>query len=493
MTPSVAIIGAGFAGIGTAIKLREAGIRDLALFDRGDRVGGTWRENTYPGAACDVPSHLYSFSFEPRADWSRRFPPQNEVLEYLEHCVDKYGVTPHLRLGTEVTRATFDADRAKWAIELRGGETHEADVLVAGTGQLSRPSYPQVPGLDRFEGVAFHSAHWRHDHDLRGRDVLVLGTGASAIQFVPAIQPDVRRMTIFQRSAPYVIPKFDKEYGPFHHRLFERAKWLPRLFRAGFYVYFEAITTGFTGRVPRAMLFLRANHRALLRLQVRDKALRERISPDYELGCKRVLVSNDWYPALTQPNVSVVTDRIREAVPEGIVTEDGTVHRADTIIFGTGFAANDFLAPMEVRGVDGRELNETWREGAEAYLGMTVSGFPNLFILYGPNTNLGSGSIIYMLESQVRYVVDAVRRLRQAGPSTYFDVKPHVQDAFSAEIQERLRKTVWQAGCTSWYVTESGRNTNNWPGHMLEYRRRTRTVNLADYEVVRVRERAAAA
>ncbi len=492
MAPSVAIIGAGFAGIGTAIKLRAAGVRDLVLFDRGDRVGGTWRENTYPGAACDVPSHLYSFSFEPRADWSRRFPPQREVLEYLEHCVRKYGVEPHLRLRTEVVRAAFDEERARWRIELRGGDVHEADVLVAATGQLSRPAYPRVPGLDRFEGVAFHSAHWRHDHDLRGRDVLVLGTGASAIQFVPAIAPLVRRLEVFQRSAPYVIPKMDREYKRWHHRLFARAPLVAKLFRAGFYAYFETITTGFIGREPRLMLPLRLSHRALLRLQVRDRALREKVTPDYEMGCKRVLVSNDWYPALTRPNVEVVTERIREAVPEGVVTEDGRLHRADTIIFGTGFTANDFLAPIEVRGLEGRELNEAWREGAEAYLGMTVSGFPNLFILYGPNTNLGSGSIIYMLESQVRYVVDAVRTLGRLGAGAYLDVEPHVQDAFSAEIQERLRKTVWQAGCTSWYVTESGRNTNNWPGYMAEYRRRTRRVDLGDYRVGRPRVPAAA-
>jgi cation diffusion facilitator CzcD-associated flavoprotein CzcO len=483
MPPSVAIIGAGFSGIGTAIKLKEAGVRDVALFDRGERVGGTWRENTYPGAACDVPSHLYSFSFEPRADWSRRFPPQHEVLEYLEHCVRKYGLEPFLRLGTEVTRAAFDEERRAWRIETGDGATHEADVLVAGTGQLSRPAYPLVPGIDDFGGVAFHSAHWRHDHDLRGREVAVLGTGASAIQFVPAIAPEVRRLTVFQRSAPYVIPKFDREYRPWHHRMFERVPLLPRLARFGFYAYFEAITTGFIGREPRAMWPLRLSHRALLRWQVRDRALREEVTPGYEMGCKRVLVSNDWYPALARPNVDVVTDRIREVVADGVVTEGGVKHAADTIIFGTGFATNDFLAPMEVRGLGGRELNETWRDGAEAYLGMTVAGFPNLFILYGPNTNLGSGSIIYMLESQVRYVVDAVRKLDRSR-AAWLDVRPDVQDAFGREIQDRLRATVWQTGCTSWYVTESGRNTNNWPGYMLEYRRRTRRVELDDYRLV---------
>lgn len=484
MPPRVAIIGAGFSGIGTAIKLREAGVRDIALFDRGDRVGGTWRENTYPGAACDIPSHLYSFSFEPRPDWSRRFPPQHEVLEYLEGCVRKYGLTEHLRLGTEVAGATFDEERGTWTLALGSdGQTHECDVLVAGTGQLSRPAYPLLPGIDEFDGVAFHSGQWRHDHDLRGRDVAVIGTGASAIQFVPAIAPDVRRLTVFQRSAPYVIPKVDREYGAVHRRLFASTP-LPRLARLGFFAYFEGVTPGFIGTRPRAILPLSVSHQALLRWQVRDPELREKLTPDYGIGCKRVLVSNDWYPALQRPNVEVVTDRIRSIASGGIVVEGGRNVQADTIIYGTGFAANDFLAPMAIHGLGGRELNEVWREGAEAYLGMTVAGFPNLFILYGPNTNLGSGSIIYMLESQIRYVVDACRRL-ESERAAYLDVKPDVQERFSREISERMRQTVWQTGCTSWYVTQSGRNTNNWPGHMLEYRRRTRKIAPGDYRLAR--------
>ena len=479
MPPRVAIIGAGFAGIGTAIRLRQAGVREIALFDRGDRVGGTWRENTYPGAACDVPSHLYSFSFEPRATWSRRFPPQHEVLDYLEHCTRKYGIEEHLRLGTEVEGAAFDERRGTWTLRVKDGEPHECDVLVAGTGQLSRPAYPLLPGIDDFEGVAFHSANWRHDRDLRGRDVAVVGTGASAIQFVPAIAPEVRRLTVFQRSAPYVIPKMDREYNALHRRLFERTP-LPRLARLGFYAYFEGITPGFIGTRPKAMLPLKVSHHALKRTQVRDRGLREKVTPDYDIGCKRVLVSSDWYPALARDNVEVVTSRIREVVADGLVDDDGVKHPADTIIFGTGFAANDFLAPMEVRGLGGRELNETWRDGAEAYLGMTVAGFPNLFILYGPNTNLGSGSIIYMLESQIRYVVDAVERLGRER-ARFIDVRPDAQRAFSDEMEERMTRTVWQTGCTSWYVTQAGRNTNNWPGHMIEYRRRTRRLNPADY------------
>jgi cation diffusion facilitator CzcD-associated flavoprotein CzcO len=480
MPPSVAIIGAGFAGIGTAIKLKEAGVTDIALFDRGDRVGGTWRENTYPGAACDIPSHWYSFSFEPRADWSRRFPPQHEVLEYLEHCTRKYDLTRHLRLNTEIAKATFEQDAGRWRLDLGDGTTHHADVLVAATGQLSRPAYPRVEGIESFEGVAFHSASWNHDHDLRGRKVAVLGTGASAIQFVPAIAPDVQRMTVFQRSAPYVIPKFDREYKPWVHRMYGSLPFLARLPRAGFYAYFETVTGGFIGTRPRTMLLLRASFEALIRAQVRDKRLRAKLRPDYRMGCKRVLVSNDWYPALTRPNVDVVSERIERIEPNGIRTQDGRLHEADTIIYGTGFAANDFLAPMEVRGLDGTELNEVWRDGAEAYLGMTVARFPNLFILYGPNTNLGSGSIIFMLESQFRYLVDAVAKLERTR-ATYLDVRPEVQAAFTGELHERMERTVWQAGCTSWYVTESGRNTNNWPGHMLEYRRRTRELDLGDY------------
>jgi cation diffusion facilitator CzcD-associated flavoprotein CzcO len=477
----VAIIGAGFSGLGMGIALKREGLADFTIYDRAGGVGGTWRHNTYPGLACDVPSHLYSFSFEPKRDWSKRFSPREEIVAYLEHCARKYGLEDHLRLGTEVTRATFDSEGRRWRIETADGETDEADVVVTATGQLSRPSIPSIPGRESFAGTQFHSALWDHDHDLTGRDVAVIGTGASAIQFVPEIAQKVRALHVFQRSAPWVINKMDREYGDRARRLVERFPALQYAARFGFWAYFEALIVGFVGpRFALAPVWL--SHKATLHWQVRDRRLRAALSPDYPLGCKRVLISSDYYPALVRDNVELVTGGVREITPTGVVGDDGVERRADTIIYGTGFRATEFLAPMEVRGLGGRDLNEAWRDGAEAYLGMAVTGFPNFFMLYGPNTNLGSGSIIYMLESQIRYAVDAVRRLAGNGRA-YLDVRPEVQRRFDEEMQRRLGDSVW-AGCSSWYVTESGRVTNNWPGFMSEYRRRTRRLDPADYHAV---------
>jgi cation diffusion facilitator CzcD-associated flavoprotein CzcO len=471
----VAIIGSGFSGLGMGIALKREGLADFTIYDRAEGVGGTWRHNTYPGLACDVPSHLYSFSFEPKRDWSKRFSPRGEIADYLEHCARRYGLEPHLRLGTEVTTVAFDEPSRRWHLRTADGRTDEADVVITATGQLSRPAIPPLRCRESFAGTQFHSAQWDHGHDLTGRDVAVIGTGASAIQFIPEIAPKVRRLHVFQRSAPWVINKMDRDYP----RPASRAAQL--LARAGWWAYFEALIVGFVGPKPfLAPVYL--SHKAILYSQVRDRALRAKLKPDYQLGCKRVLISSDYYPALGRDNVELVTDPIREITPTGVVTEDGVERAADTIIYGTGFRATEFLSPMEVRGLGGQDLNEAWRDGAEAYLGMTVAGFPNFFMLYGPNTNLGSGSIIYMLESQIRYATDAVRRLASNGRA-YIDVRPEVQRAFDEEMQRRLGDSVW-ASCASWYRTESGRVTNNWPGFMSEYRRRTRRLKPGDYRAV---------
>lgn len=478
--PTVAVIGAGFAGIGMGIELARAGIRHFTIFEAADGIGGVWRDNTYPGAACDVPSHLYSFSFAPRDDWPKRFAEQPDILGYLQDCVREHCLDDHLRLGAEITSAEFDEHRGRWRLVLDSGETTEADVLVPACGQLSVPSDAAVPGLGSFAGTAFHSARWDHDHDLSGAQVAVIGTGASAIQFVPAIAPQVGSMTIFQRSAPYVIPKIDRNYRRWHHWMFRRLPVSRLAARAGFWAAFEMGALGLTSVRPARLPFQLA-YRALQRLQVPDPALREALTPGYEIGCKRILISSDFYPALQRDNVSVVTAPVDEVIPDGVRTADGAEHRCDTIILGTGFAANDFLAPMQVVGAGGRDLNEVWRDGARAYLGMTVPGFPNMFMLYGPNTNLGSGSMIYMLESQIRYVVDAVETLGATGTDR-LDVRADVESSYDHELQRRLDGTVW-AGCASWYRTASGRITNNWPGRMREYRRRTRQLDLADYRV----------
>jgi cation diffusion facilitator CzcD-associated flavoprotein CzcO len=480
-TPSVVIVGAGFGGLGMGIRLKQAGVDSLTVLEKADRVGGVWRDNTYPGLTCDVPSHLYSFSFEPKHDWSRRFPPQPEILDYLEHCVRKYGLTGHLRLGTEVESADFDESSGRWAIRTTDGEDLEADVFICATGQLSRPRLPDVPGLEEFDGPKFHSARWDHGVDLTGKRVAVLGTGATAIQFVPEIARATEQLHVFQRSAPWVLPKPDRPYSWQEQRLYRRFPFLQRLSRAYDYLFYELLILSFT-RLKWMTAPFRAGFSRRLEKDVPDPRLREELTPDYPMGCKRILISNDWYTTITRRDVELVTDPVARIERDAVVTADGTRRPVDAIIFATGFLATDFLAPMRVTGRDGGDLNEVWREGAEAYLGLALAGFPNLFILYGPNTNLGAGSIIYMLERQVEYVVRAVKSLIGA-PGRYVDLRPEVQRAFNAEIQERLSDSVWEAGCTSWYRTEAGRNTNNWPGTTLEYTWRTRHPDPDDYVV----------
>jgi cation diffusion facilitator CzcD-associated flavoprotein CzcO len=476
----VAIIGTGFGGLAAAVRLKQAGITDLVLFEKSQDVGGVWRENTYPGAACDVPSHLYSLSFAPKADWSRRFAPQAEIHQYLRDVARDFDVLRHIRFGTEVLEAAFDEDGGVWRLTLAGGAEHEADVLVSATGQLSRPSTPAIVGLDRFEGTMFHSARWDHDHDLTGERVAVLGTGASAIQFVPAIAPRTASLTVFQRSAPYVLAKPDRAYRDRAKKAFARVPGLLRLSREGNYLSNELRSLGFNTE-PRLLFAHKARYRRHLREAVADPALRARLTPTDPMGCKRILMSNDWYPALQLPQVDLVTERIAEVRPHSIVTADGTEREVDTIVLGTGFAATEFLAPMRITGRGGRDLHEQWKDGASAYLGTVVPGFPNLFVLYGPNTNLGHNSIIVMLEAQVGWVVQGIRAIAE-GRARRLEVRRDIAEAFDAWVQERVGHTVFAGGCRSWYLTESGRNTQNWPASTLTFRRRLRRLRLEEFE-----------
>ncbi|MCJ1886064.1 NAD(P)/FAD-dependent oxidoreductase [Pseudomonas sp. LA21] len=479
----VLIIGAGFAGLGLAIRLKQEGIDDFLILEKAGDVGGCWRENRYPGAACDVPSHLYSFSFEPKADWSRKFAPQAEILDYARHCADKYGLRERIRFHCEVSAASFDEAAGEWRVTCANGEVLRAQSLVCALGQLSRPLIPHLPGIERFQGKAFHSAQWDDQAKLQGGRVAVIGTGASAIQFVPQIAPKVAELLLFQRSAAYVIPKPDRPYAAWERSLKARLPWLQRLDRGLKYIQHEARALAFTVFPPLMKVMRLSFHRHLQR-GIPDAGLRARLEPDYPLGCKRILISNDYYPALARSNVKLVDTGIREVTEDAIVTRDGQRHPVDTIIYGTGFAATEFLAPMRVQGLGGRELNQAWKEGAEAYKGISVSGFPNLFILYGPNTNLGHNSIIYMLESQFPYVLGCLQRIRREGLK-YLDVKPQVQQRFNQHLQHELRHTIWERGCNSWYKTASGRNTVNWPGFTFRYRQQTRQPEFADYDCIR--------
>jgi cation diffusion facilitator CzcD-associated flavoprotein CzcO len=459
--PRIAVVGAGVGGLGTGIRLKQAGIESFTIYEKSDGVGGTWHDNSYPGAACDVPSHLYSFSFAPKADWSRVFPGQSEILAYLEDCADRFGLRPHLRCGVEITEARWDDDSTTWRLTTREGEEIVADVVVSALGQLNVPSYPDIPGRDEFRGTAFHSARWDHGHDLEGERVAVIGTGASAVQFVPEIAPVVERLSVFQRSPNWIVPRPDMPYPESWKRTFARHPSVRLLHRAQIFANLElrwwAMREG--SRRARQMATTAADH---LRDQVADPGLRAKLTPDYPVGCKRILISSDYYPALTRDNVEVVTQAIERITADGIVTTDGREHRVDTIVYGTGFHATEFLRPIEVVGRHGVRLHDEWRTGAEAYLGVTVAGFPNLFLLYGPNTNLGHNSIIYMIEAQIGFVLRCLRELRRSGVAA-LDVRSDVMRSYNGELQASLHETVWESGCHNWYKTETGKVTNNWP------------------------------
>ena len=482
--PSVVIVGSGFGGLGVAIELKRAGFDDFTILERADEIGGVWRENTYPGAGCDVPSPLYSFSYEPNPDWPKRYALQPDIHAYMKRVVVKYGLESHLRLGTEVTGASFDEKHALWRITTAAGETLEANVFVPAVGQLSRPTWPDIPGQDTFAGPSFHSALWDHDVDLTGKRVAVIGTGASAIQFVPEIQPKAGHLEIFQRSAPYILQKNDARYRDWQHRLFKRLPATQLLGRLRIWLLAEYATFSMTAQPMFVKPFLLRTAQ-LRRRHLKDAALREKLKPGYQLGCKRILFTNDYLPAVTQPNVHVETARITEITPAGVRTEDGAEHPADVVIYGTGFTATDFLGQLDIRGAGGRVLAETWSGGARAYLGITVPGFPNMFCVYGPNTNLGAGSIIYMIERQARYIRQAVEHLTKPDVS-YVDVRPEVEDGYDEEIQRRLAKSVWTR-CASWYRQDDGRVSTNWPGLVSEYSRRTRKLDLAEYRSVAVK------
>jgi cation diffusion facilitator CzcD-associated flavoprotein CzcO len=479
--PSVLIVGTGFGGIGTAIELKRAGFTGFTILESAAEPGGVWRDNTYPGAACDIPSPLYSFSFEPNPRWPKRFSHQPDILAYLRRVIAKYGLEPHIRYRTEVTAAAFDEERGVWRVETKSGETYEATVFVPAVGQLSRPALPGIPGRDRFAGAAFHSARWDHGAELAGKRVAVVGTGASAIQFVPELRKHAKHVTVFQRTPPYVMAKSDPSYRRWQHWLFEHLPATQLLGRLRIFLLAEYATYAMTRHPALAKMFeLRTAQ--LRRRHVKDPELRAKLEPAYPLGCKRILFSNDYLPALAQPNVDVETRRISEITETGVRVEDGTELPADVLVYGTGFAATDFLGRLEVRGLGGRSLREAWSGGARAYLGITVPGFPNMFCVYGPNTNLGAGSIVYMIERQARYIRQAVARLARPGVS-YVDVRPEVEERYDREVQKRLGRSVWSA-CTSWYRQADGRVTTNWPGLVTEYDRRTRRLDVRDYRVV---------
>jgi cation diffusion facilitator CzcD-associated flavoprotein CzcO len=479
MPPRVIIIGSGFGGLCMAIQLERAGIDSFTILEKADRIGGTWRDNTYPGAACDSPAFAYCFSFEQKTDWSRKWAPQPEILAYMEHCARKYHLIPHVRFGTEVADARFDAEAGVWRVRTTTGETMEAEVLVSAVGQLNRPAHPDIPGLDRFAGVTFHSARWRHDRDLTGKNVVVIGNAASAIQFIPQIAPRVKRLTIFQRSANWMIARNDRAYTEREKRLFARFPLLARLHRWWLWFTYEQRFPVFRQNRLFSRMMTRVAEQNLREL-VTDPALQRVLVPDYPIGGKRILISDDYYQALGRDNVEVVTSAIDRVTENTLVTRDGRTFPADVVIVATGFESTSFLVPMRIEGLHGRVLEEVWKDGAEAYLGITVAGFPNFFMLYGPNTNLGHNSIIFMIECQVHYIMDCLRALEERDLAC-IDVRPEVMRAYNEALRKVLDRTVWAKIGKSWYKRADGRITNNWSGTTVAYWWKTRRADLALY------------
>jgi cation diffusion facilitator CzcD-associated flavoprotein CzcO len=478
----VAIVGTGFAGIGASIKLAEDGV-DHVLLERAADLGGTWRDNSYPGCRCDVPSHLYSLSFAPNPDWSETYSPQPEIQAYLRRIAEEHGVVDRILFGHELLDATWDEGATRWRLLTAAGPL-TADVLVLGVGGFSEPSIPDLPGLESFEGTMFHTARWDHDHDLHGDRVAVIGTGASAIQVVPAIQPEVEHLSVFQRTPAWIFPHTNRPITRVERWLYKRFPKLQRLPRAFVYWSRELIVGRGMVRNDRVLTRMEALASKHLHHQVKDPELRRKLTPDFRPGCKRVLLSDDWYPALQQPNVDVVTEKIIEVRPHGIVTADGVEHPVDTIVFGTGFKVTQQPIGDLVHGVGGQSAAEHWADtGMAAHLGTTIDGFPNLFMLAGPNTGIGHTSLVVMIEAQITYLVDALRQMSGRGLRT-IDLKPEAMAAWTAEMAAKASGTVWNSGgCASWYLDEEGRNTVIWPDQTYRFVQRTKRFDAENYEV----------
>jgi cation diffusion facilitator CzcD-associated flavoprotein CzcO len=480
--PRILIVGAGIGGIAMAIELRNSGFDRITILEAAPNAGGTWHYNSYPGAACDVPSPLYSFSFAQRTDWTHMCSPQPAILRYLHEVAETHGVAPLIRYDSQVDACSWDSETSAWTVRTADGAEHVAEVLIIATGQLHRPVIPNVPGRDTFTGTAFHSARWNHDYDLRGKRVAVVGTGASAVQFVPEIAREVAQLTVYQRSGNWFLARRNKPYPPGVRLAIERIPFLQPLLRTFFFHYGEILTAAI--RHPNTFgKIVRARSAAFMKRKIKDPELRRKVWPDYTFGCKRVLFSSHFLPALTRPNVELVTDPVTEITPTGIRSADGKVREVDAIIWATGFATNDFMFPMEIFGRDGVSLRDAWAGGAHAHLGMTVPGFPSMFVLYGPNTNTSGGSIIWYLEQQAAYVRQALELVRDRSARA-IEVKADAEAAFDRATQARFAGTAW-TDCDSWYRNGEGRIVANWPGYMRDYRAAVAEVKESDFELVR--------
>ncbi|WP_213572983.1 NAD(P)/FAD-dependent oxidoreductase [Rhodococcus sp. USK13] len=478
----ILVIGAGISGIGAAIRLKQNGIENFVILEKGDALGGTWRDNTYPGCACDVPSALYSYSFAPNREWSRLFAGQEEIRRYIERTAGHHGIPGHVQFGTEVQRAQWNEDTRRWTVATTAG-TFTSDAIIAAAGPWNEPLVPDVPGLDTFPGEVFHSSRWNHDFDLTGRRVAVVGTGASAVQFVPAIQPHVAELHLYQRTAQWVLPKPDVALRGVERAVLHRVPGAIRALRRVEYAIMESLGLGF--RHPWILKVVQQIGKAQLLAQVRDRELRASLTPDYTLGCKRLLMSNTYYPALTQPNVEVHANAVASVRGNVVVGTDGEEREVDAIVFGTGFHILDMPIGARVFDGEGRSLDDHWKGSPQAYLGTTVAGFPNAFVLLGPALGTGHTSAFMILEAQLDYVMQALTHARNRGWSRW-EPRREVQDAFNAQVQKALATTVYNAGgCQSYFLDVNGRNSFNWPWSTDRMRRRLGRFDEAAYEVSR--------
>lgn len=477
----VAVIGAGFSGLCMAIQLKKAGWTNFRVFEKAGDLGGTWRDNIYPGCACDVPSHLYSFSFEQNPSWSRRFSPQTEIWRYMRDCASKYGVTQFIRYNAGVASVTYDEGAQLWRLNLKNGETVMARAVVSGVGALHLPAYPKIAGLENFKGRAFHSAQWDANYDLTAKTVAIVGTGASAIQIVPNIAGTVKQLYVYQRTPSWILPRMDKAFSDKTKDRFRKLPGLQRGLRNFIYWALEFRALGFLGHSKLMKQVEKLAHEYLEK-SVPDEAVRKKLTPDYEIGCKRILISDDFYQAMVKPNVELVTDAVSEITADSVVTADGKSRKVDAIIYATGFRATEWLSAMDIIGRGGRHLRDDWKNGAEAYYGITITGYPNFFILLGPNTGLGHNSIIFMIEAQARYVMQCLRWLLKDRAGEV-EVRGDVQRSFNERVRAALKKTVWQSGCKSWYLNHNGSNSTIWPDFTVKYWWQTRNARKADFEI----------
>ena len=479
--PRIAILGAGFSGMGMAIRLKQEGFENFRIYEKAGEVGGTWRENRYPGVACDVPSHLYSFSFEPNPYWSRRFSPGGEIWDYMKRCADKYGLYPFIEFGRRVTAIRHDGKQ--WRIDFAGGESAIADFVVSGLGGLHEPNIPDIPGRDEFQGPVFHTAQWRDDVDLAGKRVAMIGSAASAVQVIPEIVDKVAHLDVYQRTPNWVMPRQSYAYPDWLKSLFEKAPFLARLYRGFYFTLMEWRFGAFKKDDNSVKRFVRKTFVKHLEQQVADPQLRRKLTPDYPVGCKRILISDDYLRAIQRANVELVTEGIDALTADGVRTKDGRDRKADVIVMATGFKVFDILASIDVTGPSGVSLRDVWKGGISAHRTVATPGFPNFFMLLGPNSGLGHNSVILMIEAQVNYVIDLIRR---AGEGGSIEPRADAAQAYDARIQRELQDRVWAAGCGAWYVDAKGRNFTLYPNAVRDYLREMKTPAWEEYKVAPV-------